>query len=441
MRLALSCECGEIERFLGQYSHFGAPVKDLSRFEALCHKLGDPQDKLRYIHIVGTNGKGSVAEFCASSLAAAGFTAGKFTSPYVRSVCERIAIGYPDGLYEISCADLARLLNKVADAAEQCGGLEFSQFEILNAAAFLFYAEKQVDWVVLEAGIGGTLDSTNVIKQPECAVFTSIGLDHTKILGGTVEEIARSKCGIIKGGNAVAALDIPEPAMDVIRERCAQTGARLITPDRSELEILEKPGLRGSRFRYRGQEYRLNLGGAYQVTNALTAIEALTCAGVTPAHIAMGIERARIPARMELLPGDILLDGGHNPQCIQALVKNIQDYLPGRPLTILTGVLADKDYNCMYRNVEPYAKEFITITPGNPRALNAHDLAAYLSQFGKPVTACDQVADGVRLAVEHAGKDGVVLCYGEPTDDTTELRNKAKRLAATVLGTDPYMDK
>ena len=107
-----------------------------------------------------------------------------------------------------------------------------------------------------------------------------------------------------------------------------------------------------------------------------------------------------------------IIDGGHNPQCIQALVKNIQDYLPGRPLTILTGVLADKDYNCMYRNVEPYAKEFITITPGNPRALNAHDLAAYLSQFGKPVTACDQVADGVRLAVEHAGKDGVVLCYG-----------------------------
>ena len=412
MRLALNCGCGEIEQFLGQYSHFGAPVKDLSRFEALCHKLGDPQDKLRYIHIVGTNGKGSVAEFCASSLAAAGFTAGKFTSPYVRSVCERIAIGYPDGLYEISCADLARLLNKVTDAAEQCGGLEFSQFEILNAAAFLFYAEKQVDWVVLEAGIGGTLDSTNVIKQPECAVFTSIGLDHTKILGGTVEEIARSKCGIIKGGNAVAALDIPESAMEVIRERCAQTGARLITPDRSELEILEKPGLRGSRFRYRGQEYRLNLGGAYQVTNALTAIEALTCAGVTPAHIAMGIERARIPARMELLPGDILLDGGHNPQCIEALVKNIDDYLAGRPLTVLTGVLGDKDFHCMYANVAPFAKEFITVTPGNPRALNAHDLAQYLSQFGKPVTACDAVADGVRLAVEHAGKDGVVLCYG-----------------------------
>lgn len=352
MRLALSCECGEIEQFLGQYSHFGAPVKDLSRFEALCHKLGDPQDKLRYIHIVGTNGKGSVAEFCASSLAAAGFTAGKFTSPYVRSVCERIAIGYPDGLYEISCADLARLLNKVTDAAEQCGGLEFSQFEILNAAAFLFYAEKQVDWVVLEAGIGGTLDSTNVIKQPECAVFTSIGLDHTKILGGTVEEIARSKCGIIKGGNAVAALDIPESAMDVIRERCAQTGARLITPDRSELEILEKPGLRGSRFRYRGQEYRLNLGGAYQVTNALTAIEALTCAGVTPAHIAMGIERARIPARMELLPGDILLDGGHNPQAARAVRSALEDSGYERR-TAFIGMMNTKDHRAFLQEILP----------------------------------------------------------------------------------------
>ena len=135
---------------------------------------------------------------------------------------------------------------------------------------------------------------------------------------------------------------------------------------------------------------------------------------LTDDDIREGLASVRWPGRFDVRRSDplFIIDGGHNPQCIQALVKNIQDYLPGRPLTILTGVLADKDYNCMYRNVEPYAKEFITITPGNPRALNAHDLAAYLSQFGKPVTACDQVADGVRLAVEHAGKDGVVLCYG-----------------------------
>lgn len=352
MRLALNCNCGDIECFLAQYSHFGAPVKDLSRFSALCRMLGDPQDSLRFIHITGTNGKGSVAEFCAASLTAAGFVAGKFTSPYVRNVCERISVGYPDGLYEISCSDFARLLNKTADAAEQCAELEFSQFEILNAAAFLYYAEKHVDYVVLEAGIGGTLDSTNVIKQPVCAVFTSIGLDHTKILGNTVEEIARSKCGIIKGGNAVAALDIPESAMAVLRDQCEKTGARLITPDRSALEILEQPGLRGSRFRYRGQEYRLNLGGGYQITNALTAIEALTCAGISPEHIAMGLERARIPARMELLPGDILLDGGHNPQAAAA-VRTALEHSGYEKRTAFIGMMNTKDYRAFLTEILP----------------------------------------------------------------------------------------
>lgn len=352
MRLALNCDSREIEQFMGQFSHFGAPVKDLSRFETLCRKLGDPQDDLRYIHIVGTNGKGSTAEFCASSLAAAGFIAGKFTSPYVSSICERMAIYSPKEHYDISCADLARLLNKAADAAELCGGSEFSQFEILNAAAFLYFAEKQVDYVVLEAGIGGTLDSTNVIKQPICAVFTSIGLDHTKILGGTVEEIARSKCGIIKGGNAVAALDIPEPAMEVIRARCEQTGARLITPDRSALEITEQPTLCGSRFRYKGQEYRVNLGGSYQVTNALTAIETLISAGISPKHIAMGLERACIPARMELLPGGILLDGGHNPQAASA-VRSTLENSACEHRTAFVGMMNTKDHHAFLNEILP----------------------------------------------------------------------------------------
>lgn len=347
MRLALNCSCEDIEGFLGQYSHFGAPVKDLSRFSALMHMLGDPQDRLRFVHIVGTNGKGSVAEFCTSALAAAGYTVGRFTSPYVNSVCERIAVAYPDGIYEISCADFARHLNAAAEAAEKCGGLEFSQFEIINAAAFLYYAEKHTDHVVLEAGIGGTLDSTNIIKPPEAAVITSIGLDHTKILGSTVEEIARSKCGVIKGGNAVAAAEIPEPAMQVIRQRCGETGARLIIPDRSQLVLHGQPGLSGSAFCYKGQEYRLRMGGAYQTENALTAIETLLCMGIRPADIAMGLERAQIPARMELFrnaPGrpTFLLDGGHNPQAAQA-VRSALESSKYRGVTGVIGMMNTKD--------------------------------------------------------------------------------------------------
>lgn len=364
MRLTLSCTCADIENFLGQYSHFGAPVKDLSRFSALMHKLGDPQDGLRYIHIVGTNGKGSVAEFCTSALTAAGHVAGRFTSPYVRSVCERLAIAYPDGIYEISCADFARVLNTAAEAADALPGLEFSQFEIINAAAFLWFREKNAEYVVLEAGIGGTLDSTNIIRQPECAVITSIGLDHTKILGGTVEKIAESKCGVIKGGKAVAALDIPQGALEVIKKRCAETGAQLIIPDRTALEVHGAPGLTGSSFSYRGQEYRLRMGGEYQISNALTAIEAMTGAGLSPKDIARGLERAQIPARMEFFRCDhagkpsVLLDGGHNPQAAQAVRRALENS-GYEHITGVIGMMNTKDHTAFLREILPVFERVI----------------------------------------------------------------------------------
>lgn len=362
MRSALNSS-EEIEKFLGQYSHFGAPVKDLSRFSVLMNELGNPQDSLRYIHIVGTNGKGSTAEFCTSALAAAGFTVGRFTSPYVSSICERIAVAYPDGLYEISTGDFSRLLYTAADAAAKFPELEFSQFEIMNAAAFLYYAEKRVDYVVLEAGIGGTLDSTNIIRQPECAVVTSIGLDHTKILGDTVEKIARSKCGVIKGGNAVAGEDIPASAMEVIRERCTEVGARLIVPDSAELSV-HSTGLEGSSFAYRGQEYRLRMGGEYQIRNAMTAIEVLLGMGISPAAIAVGLSRAQIPARMELFrsnsPGrpSVLLDGGHNPQAARA-VRAALESSGLRHITGVIGMMNTKDYAEFLREILPCLERVI----------------------------------------------------------------------------------
>ena len=352
MRLALSCSDREIEDFLGQYSHFGAPVKDLSRFAALCEKLGNPQDKLRYIHIVGTNGKGSVAEFCACALAEYGYTVGKFTSPYVRSVRERISITQQESAFDISGGNFARLSAVVADAAEKCGELEFSQFEILNAVAFLYYLEQKVDIVVLEAGIGGTLDCTNVIPQPECAVITSIGLDHTKILGDTVEKIAASKCGIIKGGKAVAAAGIPSGAMSVIEQRCRSVGAELIVPDSGGVKLIGTPGLSGSRFCYKGQEYHLSMGGGYQISNALTTIEALLSIGIPSDKIAAGLETAKLPARMEILPGNILLDGGHNPQAAAA-VKSALEQSGITGITGVIGMMNTKDYHAFLEVILP----------------------------------------------------------------------------------------
>ena len=357
MRSALN-SCADIENFLGQYSHFGAPVKDLSRFSSLMHSLGDPQDGLRYIHIVGTNGKGSTAEFCTSALAAAGYTVGRFTSPYVSSVCERIALSTAQGLREITPGELLRYLETVAAAAALFPQQEFSQFEILNAAAFLYYTEKRTDFVVLEAGIGGTLDCTNIIGQPECAVVTSIGLDHTKILGGTLEEIARSKCGVIKGGIAVAGEDIPESALRVIRQRCEDTGTRLIIPDSSRLNLHGEPGLDGSSFAYRGQEYRLRMGGSYQVRNAMTAIETLLGVGISPTDIAAGLERAKIPARMEFIPAprpgmpSLLLDGGHNPQAAAAVRCELERSGYSH-ITGVIGMMNTKDYRAFLETILP----------------------------------------------------------------------------------------
>ncbi len=398
MRLALSCSDGEIGEFLAQYSHFGAPVKDLSRFASLCERLGDPQNELRYIHIAGTNGKGSVAEFCASALAECGCAVGKFTSPYVRSVRERIAFMQPGEASDISGADFARLSAVVADAAERCGELEFSQFEILNAVAFLYYRERRADYVVLEAGIGGTLDSTNIIPCPEAAVITSIGLDHTKILGDTAEKIARSKCGIIKGGNAVAAFGIPEGAMEVIRERCAEVGAELIQPDMSGAEIHGEPGLSGSSFRYKGQEYRLSMGGEYQIINALTAVEALRSIGIPQDRIAAGLERAKIPARMELFQafaGDILLDGGHNPQAAAA-VRAALEKSGYQKKTGVIGMMNTKDHAAFLKVILPCFDRVIFCDGFSDGAVPAEELRRSFHDaeiFHDPAQALERVRE------------------------------------------------
>ena len=337
-------------------------VPGLERISALLDKMGHPERKLKFIHVTGTNGKGSTCAMLASMFTKAGYKTGLYTSPYLIRFNERIQI---DGVQipDEEICEITEYIKPLADSIFE----QPTEFEMVTALGFEYFARHNCDLVVCEVGMGGEFDATNVILPPEVAIICNIGLDHTEVLGDTLEKIAATKSGIIKPGcDAVIYREAPSVEA-VIEARCKAVGAKLHKADFADIRLI-----------------------SHDLTGQVFDWERF--------------KRLKLPL--------FIIDGGHNPQCIQALVKNIQDYLAGRPLTILTGVLADKDYNCMYRNVEPYAKEFITVTPGNPRALNAHDLAQYLSQFGKPVTACDAVADGVRLAVEHAGKDGVVLCYG-----------------------------
>ncbi len=389
-------------------------VPGLERISALCEALGHPERKCKYIHVAGTNGKGSTCAMLASILQKAGYRTGLYTSPYIVRFNERIQV---DGEM-ISDEDICALTEYVKPFAESIFERP-TEFELVTAIGFEYFARRQCDIVVCEVGMGGEFDATNVILPPEAAVLCNIGLDHTEILGDTLEKIAATKAGVIKPG-CDAVIYREKPSVEkVFEDRCRALGVPLHKADFDSIRLL-RHSLEGQTFSCgRFKELKLPLLGEHQLHNAavvLCTADVLRARGwnITDAHIREGLACVQWPGRFELMREHplFIIDGGHNPQCIEALVKNIDDYLAGRPLTVLTGVLGDKDFHCMYQNVVPYAREFITVTPGNPRALDAQKLAEYLQQFGKPVTPCRQVADGVRLAVAHAGADGVVLCYG-----------------------------
>lgn len=389
-------------------------VPGLSRIDALLNKLGHPESTVKYIHITGTNGKGSTCAMTASVLQAAGYRTGLYTSPYIRRFNERMQInGVP-----IPDDDLCALVEEIQPLADSMADHP-TEFELVTAIGLTWFARHHCDVVICEVGMGGEFDATNVIPAPEAAVFCNIGLDHTQYLGDTIEKITATKAGIIKPGCDAVLYRQSDGVEEIIRQRCERLGVPLHLADFDGIRP-ESAGLEGQVFDWEDLDgLRLPLLGRHQLCNAavaLTAIRVLQARGwaITDSHIRRGLASTDWPGRFQIIGHDplFIIDGGHNPQCIQALEQNIRDYLPGRPLTVLTGVMQDKDYHCMYRGVAPYANSFITVTPDNPRSLPAGELAAYIRELGRPATACGTIREGVALALEQAGPDGTVLCYG-----------------------------
>ncbi len=389
-------------------------IPGLSRTQELLAKMGNPEKKLKFVHIAGTNGKGSTAAMTASILRQAGYRVGLYTSPYIYRFHERMQV---NGV-EISDEDLASVTEYVRPLAQSMAESP-TEFELVCCIAFEYFLRQNCDIVVLEVGMGGEFDATNVIECPEVAVITNIGLDHTEVLGDTLEKIAATKAGIFKeGGTAVVYRGIPS-VEQVYEDICAQKNITLRKADFEGITLL-RHGLEGQRFDCgERKDLFLPLLGDHQLHNAavvLSVADALIAAGwnITEEHIRNGLAATRWPGRFDIMRRDplFIIDGGHNPQCIEALVKNIRDYLSGKRLVILTGVLADKDYADMYKPVMEFASEFVCITPPNPRRLKAEDLAAHLRQVGAIATACETTAEGVRLAMEKAGQEGVVLSFG-----------------------------
>ena len=537
----------------------------LERIRELLDRLGRPQDRLKFVHVAGTNGKGSTCAFTASILAEAGFKTGLFTSPYVETFHERIRVNG----YNISDEDLTAATLRVrecAEAMEAEGGEHPTEFELMTAVALVHFAHVGCDIVVLEVGLGGRLDSTNVIAAPEVAAIVSIALDHTNLLGNTLAEIAHEKAGIVKEGSTVVSWPQEPSAMEVVEDAARRAGDKLVVPDFSMLsvgkvtrgaalltrgtalereghtpcsdsprcaaelraehapraqelqvgaeggstceagnparvapcsnsprfaaELRAEPPARGRQvgaaddlgcgtafehaphaqelqagagfdagfggrmpravphepnvpsgtfvraqdclsmayahqtpmsqiesavpmrqFFYRGCEYATRLLGSYQPSNAAMAIE---IAGALREHgweipneaIARGIAETRWSARFEVLDQPagmptVVIDGGHNPQGAGVLADSLRDVFPGKRPVFLVGILADKDYRSMLRAVAPLASAFVCVTPPNPRALDAADLAETIREI------CDEL--GVRATVEIAGDfDGAV---------------------------------
>ena len=458
----------------------------LERIRELLDRLGRPQDRLRFVHVAGTNGKGSTCAFTASILAEAGFKTGLFTSPYVETFHERIRVNGRN----ISDEDLTAATLRVrecAEAMEAEGGEHPTEFELMTAVALVHFAHVGCDIVVLEVGLGGRLDSTNVIAAPEVAAIVSIALDHTNLLGNTLAEIAHEKAGIVKEGSTVVSWPQEPSAMEVVEDAARRAGGKLVVPDFSQLSVgkvtrgaalltrgtaLEHEGhtpcsdsprfaaelraehavpaqkLQASssidahrtpmsqvesavpmrQFSYRGREYATRLLGSYQPSNAAMAIEiagALRERGweIPDEAIARGIAETRWPARFEVLDQlagmpTVVIDGGHNPQGAGVLVDSLWDVFPDKRPVFLVGILADKDYRSMLRAVAPLASAFVCVTPPNPRALDAADLARAIretcGELGARATieVAGDFDDAASAARKIAGSEGLICAFG-----------------------------
>ena len=385
----------------------------LSRTLALLERVGNPHLALNYVHITGTNGKGSTAAMTASVLTAAGLRTGLFTSPHLWRFHERFQV---DGV-PIPDEALGRIAERVLEAGK---GMQdpATEFELMTAVGLLYFLEARCDIVVLEVGLGGRLDSTNVIPAPEAAVITNIGLEHTAELGNTRALIAYEKAGILKPGSRAVLYRQSREVEDVIESVCRKQGVPLTRTAPEKLTVLSS-GLDGQRFTYRGRgPYRIPLLGPHQLQNAAVALDTLQTLSdrgwnIPQEAVVQGLARTVWPARMELVRRrpDVILDGGHNPQCIEALAKALRALWPNRTFTFLTGVLADKDYPAMMGELLPLAERFVTITPDSPRAMPAPALADYLAGQGAQALPCGTTEEGLNQALALAGpEDAVCVC-------------------------------
>ena len=387
----------------------------LERIKKLCECLGNPQNSLKFIHVAGTNGKGSFCAMLSSILKDAGYKVGTYTSPYILEFNERICINGE----MISDNDLAEICSFVKPFAEKMEDKP-TEFELITAIGFEYFKRNNCDVVVLECGLGGRYDATNLINAPLLSVITGIGFDHENFLGETIEKIATEKAGIIKPGTPCLWCGEDSNADTVIRETALSVGSDILTPEIKSINNI-KTDLNGTLFDYKNYtNLQLGILGYYQVQNAANAVSAAEILrkngfNITDVNIRTGLKSTRWPARFEILCKDptIIFDGSHNPQGVSAAVNSIRKYFGTQKVNILTGVMKDKDYLFIANEISFVAKSVYCITPNNPRALSAQEFCDVFKQNGVSATHFDNITDAVNTAVtDSKAADIPLICMG-----------------------------
>lgn len=390
----------------------------LSRMDTLLQILGNPHKNIKSVHIAGTNGKGSTSTAISNILIEAGYNVGLYTSPYVTHFLERVQYnGQPiDETLFAKCVEIIK--PEIEKMSER--GAQITEFEALTATAFLCFSKLDVDVLVLEVGLGGRLDATNVIDTPLVNVITSLSLDHTAVLGDKIEQIAFEKCGTIKpDGTLVCSYGQPESAMNVIKDICKERNNTLIIPEQSEIKVTEQ-SVFGMCFDYKKQEYKTSMSGIHQVQNMTTVIEAINVLKaqgytITEENIKKGILKTVLPARIEVISKNplVILDGGHNEDGAKAFYNAVKDcFNSNKKLYVIAGMMNDKEIENSLKPLILKADTFIAVTPENPRAMKAEELGEIAKKHCHNVITCDNANSAVDSVKTKITENDILFVVG-----------------------------
>ena len=433
----------EARVYLDEVSKYGS-VLGLDTIRALLDELGNPQEDLRFIHIAGTNGKGSVLAYISTILSEAGYRIGRYVSPTVVSYLERIQID-SQWIPKEDFAELVELAQKAIAKMETKGLGSPTVFEVETAIAFLYFRKCSCDFVVLETGLGGVLDATNIVKNTEIAAFASISMDHMGFLGNTLTEIAENKAGIIKAGCEVVTNAQKPEAMEVLQKKADELGCQLNAIDLSKAKYL-KESWEGQRFSYGDEIFQIQMAGRYQMENALTAYEAIQALRRRGYHISNeavenGFAKTKWIGRFSWIRKEplFIVDGAHNADAAIRLRESVEELLPNRRFIGIMGVFKDKEYEQIVETMAPLFEKIYTVNlPDTGRTLDAETLKQTIENCCKDmseaevqertVTAVGDIEKAVNLALDEAGEDDAILAFGSLSYLGRVIEQNAKRM-------------